>query len=158
MKNWTRALAACAALAITIAACGDDDGTAPDDTTPAGTADAGQGTAGMVSPPESMAVSDDVVADCQMFESLVDGLPEIDAPAVGEEISDDYRDAIRGSADGIEVLDLVSDEGRAARDSLVEGLDAVADADTMTEELQMLGESDDLVAFGAMCQSMLESS
>lgn len=168
MKNLPRALATCAAFAITFAACGDDD-TASDDTTPfalessgdtnpAGPADAGQGTVGEPSPSPSMSVPDDVAADCLMFEELVDALPEIDAPAAGEEISDDYRDAIRGSAEEIEALDLASDEGRAARDSLVDGLNTVADADTMTEELQSLGDSDDLVAFGHMCLSVVAPS
>ena len=96
-------------------------------------------------------ISDEQAADCAAFEELNESLPDVDAPAVGEEISDEYKDEARSAIEQLEDLDLQSDEAQAARDSLVDDINAVVDADTMTDELQALGASEELIAFGQIC-------
>ena len=90
-------------------------------------------------------------ADCDAFEELNESLPDVDVPAVGEEINDEYKDDARSAIEQLEDLDLQSDEAQAARDSLVDDINAVVDADTMTEELPALGASEELIAFGEIC-------
>lgn len=183
MKKPT-ALATCAVLAITFAACGDDD--ASDDTTaltvPAGaelttpaTADASGAGDATVAPLDATvatlggatdsagadaaesspaSVPDGVAADCEEIAGTIGDEPP-DQPEIGNEISDDFKDFIRATIDDLEALDLESDEGEAARDSFVEDLNTLADADTMTEELSNLGQSDEIAAFDALCSSAL---
>ena len=163
----TLALAACAALSLAVAACGDDDDDddASDDTTgvlvadtnSAGTdADAAGATsadteAATGETAAAVEVSDEQAADCAAFEELNESLPDVDPPAVGEEITDDYKDEARSAIEQLEELELQSDEAQAARDSLVDDINQLVDADTMTEELQALGASEELVAFGEIC-------
>lgn len=161
----TRALAASAVLAMAagFAACGDDDDDASGDTTSvtvvagadATSADAtsaddeAEATAPMGSVPE------DVAADCQAIQDLSESLSTADAPAVGEAVTDEYKDSLREAVEALEDIDLQSDEGDAARDSLVDDLNTAIDADTWTEELQALGASEEMTTFGAMCAEAL---
>ena len=165
----TLTLAACAALSLAVAACGDDDDDASDGTTqltvaesdatsPAGTdaGDAGAATSADTgaAPADTAAaieVSDEQAADCAAFEELNESLPDVDPPAVGEEITDEYKDDARSAIEQLEELELQSDEAQAARDSLVDDINQLVDADTMTEELQALGTSEELIAFGEIC-------
>jgi hypothetical protein len=173
----TFALAACAALSLAVASCGDDDdddasgdttavtvadsdetspssadtasaGTAADDAADATSADTGS-AAGDTAP--AIEISDEQAADCAAFEELNESLPDVDPPAVDEEISDEYKDEARSAIEQLEELDLQSDEAQAARDSLVDDINQLVDADTMTEELQALGASEELIAFGEIC-------
>ncbi len=169
--NTTRALAVGAVLALAagFASCGDDDdasgdttsvtvdagaeATSADDGGDATSADdGGETTAPMGS------VSEDVAADCQAIQDLSESLSTADAPALGDEISDEYKDSLREALDALEDVDLQSDEGDAARDSLVDDLNTAIDADTWTEELQALGASEELTTFGAMCAAALAES
>ena len=172
----TFALAACAALSLAVAACGDDDddaaggdssaltiaesdetspspadtatdGTEADDGADATSADTGAATGDTA----AIEISDEQAADCAAFEELNESLPDVDAPAVGEEITDEYKDEARSAIEQLEDLDLQSDEAQAARDSLVDDINTVVDADTMTDELQALGASEELIAFGQIC-------
>ena len=173
----TLALAACAALSLAVAACGDDDDDAasgdsstltiaesdatspsPVDTATGGTEAADGADATSVDTGAStgdtaaaIEVSDEQAADCTAFEELNESLPDVDAPAVGEEITEEYKDDARSAIEQLEDLDLQSDEGQAARDSLVDDINELVDADTMTEELQALGASEELIAFGEIC-------
>jgi hypothetical protein len=172
----TLVLAACAALSVAVSACGDDDddstddppavtvadsdetsptsadtesaGTTAGDATGATSADTGA-AAGETAP--AVEISDEQAADCAAFEELNESLPDVDPPAVGEEISDEYKDEARSAIEQLEELDLQSDEAQAARDSLVDDVNQLVDADTMTEELQALGASEELIAFGQIC-------
>lgn len=169
----TYALAACAAFTIGFAACGDDDDDASGDTTAvtiaagapdteaADETDAADDTATTVAgevadtasagTEPAVEVSDDEAADCQDFADLLSDLPELDQPAVGDELSDDFKDGIGEIVDGLEGLDLRTDGAQAARDSLVNDFNELADADTMTEELQQLGDADEVLAFDEIC-------
>ncbi len=177
----SRAFAAGAVLALALgaAACGDDDddasggttaltaaandsGTEPADaaTTPAedgtATTSASEDTAGGTEATvASVSVPEDVAADCEAFTELGASLSTVETPEVGDEISDEYRDSLHEAIDALEGLDLESDEGKDARDSLVDDLNTAADADTWTEELQALGSSEEMVTFGTMCASQL---
>ena len=175
------AVAACAVLSLAVAACGDDDddaatGDSTELTTPdlAGTAAADSAAADETVADETVAdtaptasdgageateaaadITEEQAADCAAFEELYQSLPAIDAPDVGEELTDDYKDEARSAIEQLEDLDLQSDEGRAARESLVDDMNELLDADTMTEELQTLGASDEIVTFGQICASSL---
>ena len=78
-------------------------------------------------------------------------MPEANPPDVGEEITDEYKDDARDAIEQLEGLDLQSEEGQAAIDSLIDDINTLVDADTMTEELQSLGASEELLAFGQIC-------
>ena len=164
----TFALAACATLSLAIAACGDDDDDASGDgagSEPAAvTVDDGDETS--PSPVDSapaetgaptedsgtaVEISEEQAADCDAFEELNESLPDVEVPAVGEEVDDEYKDDARSAIEQLEELDLQSDEAQAARDSLIDDINAVIDADTMTEELAALGASEELIAFGEIC-------
>ena len=158
----TFALAAVAALSLAVAACGDDD---DDDAAGGGTAavtiaDSGDtasepvgsepgdtgsptGAGGTVGD-----ITDAQAADCAAFGELSESLSDVEAPEVGEEISDEYKDEARSAIEQLEDLDLQTDEADAARDSLIDDINEVIDADEMTEELRSLGASDELIAFG----------
>jgi len=175
--NTTRALAVGAVLALSagFAACGDDDDDASGDTTSV-TVDAGADAtsaaddsaditattdttaAGAEATAPMGSVSEDVAADCQAIQDLSESLPTADAPALGDEITDEYKDSLREAVDALEDIDLQSDRGDAARDSLVDDLNTAIDADTWTEELQALGASEELTTFGAMCAATLTES
>jgi len=172
----TRALAASAVLAMAagFAACGDDDDDASGDTTSvtvdaggdatsadddSDTTAAGEATGTEAEPAApSGSVPDDVTADCQAIQDLSESLPTADAPAVGEDVTDEYKDSLREAVEALEDIDLQSDEGDAARDSLVDDLNTAIDADTWTEELQALGASEEMMTFGAMCAATLTES
>ena len=155
----TLALAACAALSVAVAACGDDDDDSTDEPvvtvadsdepSPSAADTESAGTAAETAP--AVEISDEQAADCAAFEELNESLPDVDPPAVGEEISDEYKDEARSAIEQLEELDLQSDEAQAARDSLVDDINQLVDADTMTEELQALGASEELIAFGEIC-------
>jgi hypothetical protein len=146
----SRLLAAGAALTLLVAACGDDDDDAASDdtsapatiaapaggaTTPSdGTAAEGAGADATV---DAGGVSPELAADC---ETVVAAFSEIEAapddPDVGEEISDEYKDSLRGVVDDLENLDLQTDEVRDAVASLVDFANEVIDADTWSEEFE----------------------
>ena len=170
----TLALAACAALSIGFASCGDDDDDDPvteapaDDagTTAAGddtvttTADGGGTTepagAEATQPPASLTGDDaEVLADCQALQTAL-GEP-LDAPEVGGEITDEYRDQLDGARQTLDDLDLETDDAVAARDALVDMINQIAESDTMTQELRDLEENlpDDVNAFGERCSELL---
>jgi hypothetical protein len=91
--------------------------------------------------------SPEVVADCQAVGEFILGQGEgPDGPSVDEEISDDYKDFLEGVRDGLEDLDLETDEVQSAVDSLVDFSNEAVDADTWTEEL----ESEGVEAFGPL--------
>ena len=119
----------------------DTDGTDADDGADATSADTGAATGGTA----AVEISDEQAADCATFEELNESLPEVDAPAVGEEISDEYKDEARSAIEQLEELDLQSDEAQAAHDSLVDDINTMVDANTMTDELQALGASEELI-------------
>jgi hypothetical protein len=102
---------ACMALTLIAAACGDDDdGAASDDTN---------------------------VEDCNVVLAAFSDIEVTsDAPEVGEEISDVYKDTLREVVDNLENLDLQSDEVRAAVASLIDFANEVIDADTWSEEFE----------------------
>jgi len=160
----TRALAASAVLAMAagFAACGDDDDASGDTTSvtvvagaDATSADATSADDGAEATAPMGSVSEDVAADCQAIQDLSESLSTADAPAVGEAVTDEYKDSLREAVEALEDIDLQSDEGDAARDSLVDDLNTAIDADTWTEELQALGASEEMTTFGAMCAAAL---
>jgi hypothetical protein len=133
--NKVRLLAACAALTFVAAACGDDDDDASGDTAPATVA--AQADDGPTASAGGEAVSE-VAADCQ---ALVSALSEVAEdgpadPAVGDEITDEYKDAVQSLVDAIDDVDLQSDEVQAAVDQQLEVAEDILDADEWTEELQ----------------------
>ena len=80
----------------------------------------------------------DVAADCQALASALSEVTEDGPadPAVGEEISDEYKDAIQSLVDAINDVDLQSDEVQSAVDQQLEVAEDILDADEWTEELQ----------------------
>ncbi len=138
----SRLLAACAALILLAAACGDDDDDAASDDTSAATiaAPAGgattpsDGTLADAAPAEG--ASPDLAEDCQAVVAAfadIEATPDV-PEEVGEEISDEYKDTLRGIVDDLENLDLQTDEVRDAVGSLVDFANEVIDADTWSEE------------------------
>jgi hypothetical protein len=120
--NKSRLLAACAALILVAAACGDDDDDAASDDTSAATIAEG--------------ASPDLAEDCQAVVAAfadIEATPDV-PEEVGEEISDEYTDALRGIVDDLESVDLQTDEVRDAVGSLVDFANEVIDADTWSEE------------------------
>ena len=150
----TRAMVACAALAVTVAACGDDDD-ASGDAALSTVEPAPEATPADVAADTAAEASDDVIADCEAFEAVIREQSDVEPPEMGDEISGEFEDSIRSIVDDFEGLDLSSDEGESARDSFVDDLNTLADADTMTEELQTLGQSDAVATFGALCATAL---
>ncbi len=80
-----------------------------------------------------------------------------DDPAVGDEIPDDYKDAVQELVDAIEGADLETDEVQSAADSLVDSGNQVIDADTWTEELQTETQ-DAFTPLGEICASTFATS
>jgi hypothetical protein len=135
----SRLLAACAALTLIAAACGDDDDDAASSDTSTETiaAPAGGGTDAAAEPtlPGSGA-SDEQVADCEAVASaLIDIGEGPTAPDVGEEISDEYKDALSGALESLEGVELQTDEVQAGVDALLDFGNEVLEADTWTEDL-----------------------
>ena len=155
-------LAACAALTLVAAACGDDDDDASDGTAPAtvatpataaapaataaaaepttaGTGDPSvEGSGATVPPWPTGEIDPDVAADCEAIrtsftEVLVDA-PE--DPAVGDEITDEYKDFMQSVVDALDDLDLSADEVQDAVDGASDFGNNVLDAEEWTEELQ----------------------
>ncbi len=150
--NRVRLLAACAALSLVVAACGDDDDASGDTTiapaveaTTADTADAGATATSLAASPSLPGgdASPEVVADCQAVVTAGSGVvgEEPDAPAVGEEISDEYKDFVESVRDTLEDIDLETDEVQAAVDEQIDFANDILDADEWTEELQTQGEN-----------------
>ncbi len=124
--NKVRLLAACAALSLVVAACGDDDDDASGDTTaetiaarrcgrrrprtprpqlpPTPRDAASAATDPGAVPTFGGDASPEVVADCQAIFTAVSGIAEDapDDPAVGEEIPDEYKDAVQELIDAVE--------------------------------------------------------
>jgi hypothetical protein len=133
--NKVRLLAACAALALVAAACGDDDDDASGDTAPATNAVQAEESPTATAGGE---VDSEVADDC---EALISALSEVGEdgpadPAVGEEISDEYKDAVQSLVDALNDVDLQSDEVQSALDQQLEVAEDILDSDEWTEELQ----------------------
>jgi hypothetical protein len=161
-KSPLLAAAAVAALTLTAAACGDDDDAADDTSAvtvaaaetaaPAATAAAADtatpaGTDGSTDTLPAVPTVPDVTlpgsgaspaqaADCQAVGQAVlefeDSPPD---PEVGEEISDEYKDAFRPAVEALEDLELETDEVQAAVDSLIDFGNQILDSDTWTEDI-----------------------
>jgi hypothetical protein len=134
--NKVRLLAACAAVTLAAAACGDDDDDASGDSALASNAVA----TAAESPTASAGgeIDPEVAEDCQ---ALVSALSEVTEdgpadPAVGEEISDEYKDAVQSLVDAINEVDLQSEEVQSAVDQQLDVAEDILDADEWTEELQ----------------------
>jgi hypothetical protein len=159
-----RLIAACAALTLVAAACGDDDDDASGESTlatvaaptipagpaePAGTeptaaAGEGSGATTAVSGGPTVTggdVSPELIADCQAVLDFLEaqGDPS-DVPEVGDELSDDYREFLEGVVEDLEDLDLQTDEVQSAVDALVDFSNDVLDEGTLTEELDAQGD------------------
>jgi hypothetical protein len=120
----SRLFAACATLTLLVAGCGDDDDDAASDGTSAATIAASADSA-----------SSELAEDCQtVAASLSDIEATPAAPEVGGEISDEYKEALRGIVDDLENLDLQTPEVRDAVGSLIDFANEVIDADTWSEE------------------------
>jgi len=146
----TAALATCAALAITFAACGDDDDDAAGDSTPV-TADAGDAGAG-----EGSGDADpELVADCQAYVDATADLEAPEAPTIDEEISDETKDAAQQAIDASESIDLQSGELDDAIGQFVDALQAIVDGDTFTQEMQDNGIAAG-EAIGTICAPLVE--
>jgi hypothetical protein len=152
--NKVRVLAACAAVTLVAAACGDDDD-ASDDTAAATNVVEPEasptGTAGSATDPE-------VAADCQALVSALSDVAE-DGPAdptLGEEISDEYKDAVRSLLDAIDEVDLQSDEVQAAVDQQRQVAEDILDADEWTEELQTA--TQEVTPLAEVCAGALAAS
>ncbi len=99
--------------------------------------------------------SPEVVADCQAVGEFIQDQGEgPDGPTVDDEISDDYKDFLEGVRDGLEDLDLETDEVQTAVDTLVDFSNEVVDADTWTAELESQG-VDAFVPLNDVCAATL---
>ena len=174
------ALAACAAISISFAACGDDDDDAAGDTTaatvavatespaeagteaPAGATDtaatdtAATGTAATdgaaTQPPVSLTGDDaELLADCNVMQSAFAASPDITTPEVGDELTDEYRDFANEQIQLLDDLDLQTDEAKDARDALLDAVRASLEEDTYTEP----SIPEDLTTFGQHCAELL---
>jgi hypothetical protein len=134
----SRLLAACAALTLIAAACGDDDDDAASNDTSAETiaAPAGGGTAAAEPTLPGSGADEEQVADCEAVATVLIDIGEgPTAPDVGEEISDEYKDALSGALESLEGVELQTDEVQAGVDALLDFGNEVLEADTWTEEL-----------------------
>jgi hypothetical protein len=129
-----RLIAACAALAVTAVACGDDDDAASGDTAPRGDG------AGAETEPSTAPSADDpeLAADCAtLFAFTEDEMQtaEVFALREGDEITDEHREQVDELIGQLEDLDLQSDEGQDARDLLVDLANEVRDTGEVTADL-----------------------
>ena len=83
--------------------------------------------------------SPEVAADCQavlsaLTEATAGSVPA--APAPGEEITDEYKDAVQSLVDRLGDIDFQSDEVESAVEEQLGVVEDILDADEMTDELQ----------------------
>jgi hypothetical protein len=171
----SRLFAVGAALVLIAAGCGDDDDAA-DDTSPAtvaapataaapaesATAEsaAPAGTVDTASTLPGAGASPEQASDCQvLFAALSEVISATDPPDlnVGDEISDEYKDAIQSLVDALDGLELETDEVRAAVDSLADYANEVLNSDTWTEELEA-GSQEATTPLTNLCAATLAES
>lgn len=167
----TAVLAMSAVVALTVAACGDDDGgDAGDDTTASApaeeTSDDGAEesdpatTDGADAPDESddgagEAGGEDVAvaADCETFNTFFGGLETeaLNTLQAGDEITDEHRDEIDSFLDQLDGLDLQTDGAEDLREFYVELMGAIRGADMLDEETQQIEASQAADDFSNTC-------
>jgi hypothetical protein len=114
-----------------VAACGDDEGATTDEAS---------------------------ADDCRVvLAALADIGVTPAAPEVGEEISDDYKDTLRGIVDHLESVDVQSGEVSAAVASLVGFADEVIAAATWSQEFETSAQAS-LTPLTEVCAAALEAA
>ena len=173
----TLALAACAALSLAVAACGDDDDDASGATTELTTAEVADtaaddsdasdtaaetdasGDADATEPPASVSGEDaDLLADCTEMQTVFAESTGPDTPEIGDEITDEYRDAVNEQIGLIEDVDLNTDLAQDAREALVDWAREQLEGDTYTEEMDNAEPPSEVNEFGVRCSELISAA